>query len=107
MAKYAGKIGFIFFDNSVPGVVKEIATAKFYRGDLLENSRRLQSADQVNDNVTVNNRISIVADPYAKENFHAIRYAEFMGTKWKVTNISVEHPRLVLTLGGVYNGAST
>lgn len=107
MAKYAGKIGFVLFDNSVPGVVKEVVCPKFYRGDLLENSRRLQSADQVNDNVTVNNRISIIADPYAKENFHAIRYAEFMGAKWKVTNISVEYPRLVLTLGGVYNGAST
>lgn len=107
MAKYAGKIGFVLFDSSVPGVVKEVDSPKFYRGDLLENSRRLQSADQVNDNVTVNNRISIIADPYAKENFHAIRYAEFMGAKWKVTNISVEYPRLVLTLGGVYNGAST
>ena len=107
MAKYAGKIGFVLFDNSAPGVVKEVDSPKFYRGDLLENSRRLQSADQVNDNVTVNNRISIIADPYAKENFHAIRYAEFMGVKWIVTNISVEYPRLVLTLGGVYNGAST
>lgn len=107
MAKYAGKIGFVLFDSSVPGVVKEVDSPKFYRGDLLENSRRLQSADQVNDNVTVNNRISIIADPYAKENFHAIRYAEFMGAKWKVTNISVEYPRLVLTLGGVYNGTST
>lgn len=107
MAKYAGNIGFVFFDQSIPGIVKEVDSPKRYKGDLLENSRRLQSSDQVNDDVTVTNRISIIADPYARDNFHAIRYAEFMGVQWKVTSVSVEYPRLVLTLGGVYNGAST
>lgn len=106
MAKYAGNIGFVTFENA-DGVTKEVAHPKFYRGDLLENSRRLQTSDQINDDVIVSNRISIIADPYAKENFHAIRFAEFMGVRWKVTNVSVEYPRLVLTLGGVYNGPST
>lgn len=104
MAKFSGMIGFATFKTSAPGVTVEEITPKHYRGDLLENSRKLVSGDQANDNLTVSNRISIVADPYARTNFHAIRYAEFMGSKWKVVNVSVEHPRLILTLGGVYNG---
>ena len=51
------------------------------------------------------NEISLVADPYARENFHMIRYACFMGTRWEVTSVEVQYPRLVLTLGGVYNAA--
>ena len=76
-----------------------------YSGDLMSNSRRLQSENQVNDSIVLGNRISILADPYARNNFHAIRYTEFMGTKWKVNSVDAsQYPRLVLTLGGVYNG---
>lgn len=107
MAKFFGIIGFVFYQEKSPGVMMEIPVPRRYRGDLLENARRLVSTDQANDDLTISNRISIVADPYARDNFHAIRYVEFMGTKWKVTNVSVEYPRLVLTLGGVYNGNAT
>jgi len=71
---------------------------------LARNTRRYESADQVNDNLTIANEISIVADPYAYENFHAMRYVEFMGAKWKISNVEVQRPRLILTIGGVYNG---
>lgn len=107
MAKYSGKIGFAVISETTPGVMVESISPRHYRGDLLENSRKLVSGDQLNDNLTIANRISIVADPYAKQNFHAIRYAEFMGTKWKVITVSVEYPRIVLTLGGVYNENTT
>ena len=62
------------------------------------------TTDLVNDNINISNEFSIVADPYAINNFHAIRYVEFMGAKWKISNVSVQHPRLLLTAGGVYNG---
>ena len=75
-----------------------------YSGDVIRNTRRLQSADQVNDNVNVSNEISIIADPYANGNFHAMRYVGFMGAKWKITNVEVLYPRLILTIGGVWNG---
>lgn len=104
MAKWHGKVGFIVMDEIRPGVHKETPVEREYYGDLNRNSRRLQTSDGLNDNVTISNEISIVADPYAKENFHAIRYAEFMGTKWKVSNIEVQFPRLIMTLGGLYNG---
>ena len=104
MAKYFGKIGFAETVETRPGVWVEEIVEKEYFGDVFRNTRRLQSGDQINDNLTVSNEISVVSDPYADANFHSIRYVEFMGTKWKATNVEVKYPRLVMTLGGVYNG---
>lgn len=104
MAKWCGKIGYVKPEETSPGVWKNRVTERKYYGDVNRNSRRLQSVDKVNDDVVINNEISAVLDPYAINNFHHIRYAEFMGAKWKVTNVEVQRPRLLLTLGGVYNG---
>ena len=104
MAKYYGKIGYNESVETTPGVWEEKITERSYYGDLIKKSRRLQSADKVNDDISISNEISIVADPYATNNFHSMRYAEFMGTKWKITNVEVQYPRLILSLGGLYNG---
>ena len=103
MSKYCGKIGFATTIETIPGNWEEQFTERIYYGDLIRNSRKLQSSGNQNDNITISNEISIVADPFAYENFHAIRYAEFMGSKWKVTSVDVQHPRLILSLGEVYN----
>lgn len=104
MAKYYGKIGFAESVESAPGVHVEKIIERNYYGELVRNSRRLQSANQLNDNINISNEISIVADPYADKNFHMMRYIEFMGTKWKISNVEVQPPRLILTAGGVWNG---
>ena len=104
MAKFSGKIGYANTVETKPGVYEEQIVERSYYGDLIRNTRRLQSADQVNDDINISNEISIVADPYATNNFHTMRYAVFMGTKWKISNVEVSYPRLILTLGGVYNG---
>lgn len=104
MAKFYGEIGFAQQVESSPGVWKEEIVKRNYFGDLIRNIRQLQSTDQLNDNVNISNQISIIADPYANENFHFMRYVEFMGAKWKVTSVEVQYPRLILQLGGVYNG---
>ena len=104
MAKYYGKIGYAETVETNPGVWTEQITERSYYGDMIRNTRRLQSAEQVNDNINIANDLSIIADPYAINNFHAMRYAEFMGTKWKISNVEVQYPRLILTLGGLYNG---
>ena len=103
MAKYFGKIGYISTQETRPGVWRSVVTEKEYYGDVIRNTRRLDTAEQVNDNIDISNQISIVADPFAYENFHSMRYVEFMGTKWKVRTVDVQYPRLILTLGGVYN----
>lgn len=104
MAKWYGVIGYATTVETSPGVWEEQITERNYYGELNRNSRRLQTADQLNDNISVSNEISIIADPYANQNFHAMRYVEYMGTRWKITNVEVSFPRLNLTVGGVYNG---
>lgn len=104
MAKWFGKIGFAETKETTPGVWEEQITEREYFGDLTRNTRRLQSSENLNDNITVDNEISIVADPFANQNFHAMRYVEFMGTKWKVSTVEVQYPRLILSLGDIYNG---
>jgi len=104
MAKFYGPIGYAKKVESKPGVWIEQITERNYYGDLKRNNRGLQSTNQVNDNVTVSNEISIVADPFAYENFHSMRYVVFMGVKYKIEKVDVERPRLILTMGGLYNG---
>lgn len=103
MAKFYGIIGYAETVETRPGVWEEQITEKTYYGDVIRNTRRLQSTDQLNDNINVANEISIISDPFANENFHSMRYVEFMGAKWKITNVEVQYPRLILTIGGVYN----
>lgn len=104
MAKYYGKIGYAETVETAPGVWKEQITERNYFGDLTRITRRLQSSDKVNDDINISNELSIVADPYAMNNFHSMHYAEFMGTRWKVSTVEVQYPRLILSLGGLYNG---
>ena len=104
MAKWFGVIGFAETVETTPGVWDEVIVPREYYGDVNRNTRRLQSSDKVNDDVNISNEISIVADPYANENFHSMRYVEFMNSRWKVNTVEVMYPRLVLELGGLYNG---
>ena len=104
MAKFYGPIGYATMTETKPGVWTESITEHNYYGELIRNTRRLQNADQLNDNINVANEISIVADPFANQNFHSMRYVEFMGAKWKISNVEVQYPRLILSIGGVYNG---
>lgn len=104
MAKWFGVIGYAKTVETSPGIWKEQITERQYYGEVIRNTRRLQSADKLNDDLYVGNEISIVSDPFANENFYSMRYIEFMGAKWKISNVEVQYPRLLLTLGGVYNG---
>ena len=103
MAKFYGEIGYAETVKVSPGVYEETITKRNYYGELVRNTRTLQTTDQVNDNINVANEISILADPYANNHFHDMRYVEFMGAKWKIKNVEVRPPRLILTIGGVYN----
>lgn len=102
--KWHGVIGYGETTETEPGIWTELITERVYSGEILRNTRMLQTSGQVNDNINISNSISIISDPYANKNFHSIKYVEFMGTKWKVTNVDVQYPRLILSIGGVYNG---
>jgi len=104
MAKFYGRIGYGISTLTRPGVWEEVITDKLYSGDVLRNSRKLVIASgTLNDNVNMSNEISIIADPFANENFQSIRYIEYISTLWKVLSVEVQYPRLILEMGGVYN----
>lgn len=104
MAKFYGKIGYGVTSEIRPGVWDETITERSYYGDVNKLSRRLESSDKVIDDITISNEISILADPFAYENFHTMKYVEYMGAKWKINKVEVRFPRLTLVTGGVYNG---
>lgn len=104
MAKFYGVVGYVDTQETAPGVYTEVATERKYYGDVLKNVKRYVSSEYLNDNLTVSNSISIMADAYAYDNFFAIRYVKWMGANWKVTDVEVQRPRLILSLGEVYNG---
>lgn len=104
MAKFYGKIGYGATVETAPGVHEEQITERSYYGDVIRNSRQLKDGESVNDDLSVGNSISVVADAYANEHFFAIRYVEWAGALWKVSDVEVQSPRLILRLGGVYNG---
>jgi hypothetical protein len=104
MAKFYGPIGYAELVETKPGVWQEEITERNYYCEITRNSRRFESSGNLNDNLNISNEFSIVADPFARDNFHKMRYIEFRGSRWKITNVEDRYPRLILSVGGVYNG---
>lgn len=104
MAKYYGKIGYIVTQETRPGVWEAIEIVKPFCGEQLNTKSKWQTSSHLNDNIDISNQLSIIADPFAYENFYNIRYVEYQGCKWQVTAVEIQRPRLILTIGGIYNG---
>ena len=106
MAKFYGEVGFGVSteDPEDSGVFVDVITVKKFYGDVIKNNRKLHDGEGLNDDISVNDSISIVADAYASEHFLAIRYIRWLGALWTVNNVEVQRPRLILSLGSVYNG---
>lgn len=103
MAKFYGKIGYIKTVEIEPGVWQEQSIERDYYGDIVRNTSRYQQSTNINDNIDLNNTFSIISDPFASENFQHMRYIVYMDTKWKISNVEVQYPRLLISTGGVYN----
>jgi len=105
MAKFFGKVGYAHENvETAPGVWADVIVEKSYFGDIMRNTRKLDEGENLNKDLSVGNEFSIVADAYANEHFHAMRYVEWAGTLWTVDTVEVQSPRLLLWLAGVYNG---
>lgn len=103
MNKYSGYVGLVMDVEERPGIWKQKAVEKFVYGDIVRDNRNNTSGDQVNDNMKINNQISIVASPFLMENFRSIKYLTYAGAKWRITTVEVKYPRLLLSMGEVYN----
>ena len=107
MAKWCGKIGYVesVEDKARPGIWKNKVTEREYFGDVIKHTNRWsESSDSTIDNLSVDNQISIVSDTFAEENVRFMRYIEFMGANWKINSFEVRYPRIIVTMGGLYNG---
>ena len=106
MAKFHGEVGYgeAVETPSGSGIWVDEITEKTYFGDVIRNTRKLESGETLNDDITVGNSISVIADQYATEHFFEIKYVRWMGAVWSVTSVEVRRPRLILSLGSVYNG---
>lgn len=106
MTRYSGKVGYGSTEepDTGSGVWVDTIVEYDYFGDVIRANRQLEPGQNLNDNLSVQNSISIVADQYANDNFMNIRYIEWDGLRWKVSGVQLQPPRLIFTLGDIYNG---
>lgn len=105
MARFCGQIGFSTTEKTAPGVWTDQETVPhLYRGDLIRAGRRWEKGESLNDDLIVNNYVSVVADDFLLDNLYAMKWVECLGAKWKVSSVELEYPRVKITLGGVWNG---
>jgi hypothetical protein len=106
--RFHGTVGYGTDTETAPGVWSEVITEREYYGDVLRQARRLEPSSAVpatlNQDVTVENRFSIVADAYAYDNFSKMRYVGWNGSNWTITTVEVQRPRLIMTIGALWNG---
>ncbi len=108
MAKFHGMIGYVTSEESetAPGVYSEVITERSCQGDILRDTKRWENGQKVNEDLTIDNRFSILADEYVITHSYAMRYLKFGEVSWKILSFEIQRPRIILTVGGVYNGNS-
>lgn len=104
MARYYGAVGFATSVETAPGVWSDVIVEKNYYGNVIRNTRQLRDGQNLNNDLSVSNSISIVATEFANEHILDIRYVKWKGALWTVPSVEVQSPRLILSLGEVYNG---
>lgn len=106
MAKFYGPIGFVISQETEEGsgIWEDVVVERNYRGEVIRNYKKWDNGEHLNSDLNINNTISIIADPYASAKLFAIRYIKWLGGYWNISNVEVQSPRLILSLGGVYNG---
>lgn len=105
MAKYAGSVGYATQAEISPGVWEDVIIERRMRGDILRSVTQNQTSEvSVNDDITINNRFSLIGDPYSKAHFQDMRYVKYLGRTYKVDSVELAHPRLIVEIGGIWNG---
>lgn len=104
MGRFSGKIGFVETVETSPGIFEPVVTERPYHGEMITRRIRLDAnGDSTNDDLTLNNDISVVADKFSKEHLGYMRYVILHDLKWKITSATIEYPRIRLAIGGLYN----
>lgn len=104
MAKYAGEVGYVTTVETRPGIFTPSEHVRFMRGDIISQSKRYEGGAKVNDDISLNNRITLLGDAYSFANYMFLKFVTIDGRRWKVSSVEVARPRLILTVGEEYNG---
>jgi hypothetical protein len=103
MAKWSGLIGYALAEETQPGVWTEVITEKKYFGDIIKDNRKVINQGEINSSVNISNNISVVSNKFMLENMAFMKYITFMGSKWNISLVDVKPPRLIISIGGLYN----
>lgn len=104
MSKFAGLVGYVTQEETSPGVWSPVDNPKRMRGDVIRQNVNHQDSGKVNSDIALNHRVSLVGDKYAFDNIYYIKWIELTGLKWEVTSVEIQRPRIIVTLGGLWNG---
>lgn len=104
MAKFAGLVGYVTQEENVPGVWSSVESPILMKGDIIRQSSTNQDNGKVNSDISLNHRVSLLGDAYSFKNYYGIRWVTIDGQKWEVSSIEVQRPRIIVTVGGIYNG---
>lgn len=104
MAKFNGLVGYVTQSETSPGVWSSVENSIMMKGDIIRQSSNSQNDDKVNSGIALSHRVSLVGDAYSFGNYYDIRWVDIKGKKWEVSSIEIQRPRLIVTLGGVWNG---
>lgn len=104
MAKFSGLVGYVTQSETSPGVWSEVENAVMMKGDVLRQSSNSQNDDKVNSDISLSHRVSLIGDAYSFGNYYNIKWIEIDALKWEITSIEIQRPRIIVSLGGVWNG---
>ena len=104
MTKCSGVIGYILSVETQPGIWTGVPTEKNYYGDVVRDNRKIVDNNQINDSLNINNNISILSNKFMLENLAFMKFITFMSSKWKINSVDIIPPRIIITIGGLYNG---
>lgn len=104
MARFTGLVGYVTQEQSVPGVWSPVENSKMMKGDIIRQSSSSQNGDKVNSDITLSHRVSLLGDAYAFGNYYTIKWVQLDGRKWQVSSVELQRPRIIVTLGGLWNG---
>lgn len=104
MAKFSGLVGYVTQSETSPGVWSSVENPIMMKGDIIRQSSNSQNDDKVNSDISLSHRVSLVGDAYAFGNYYNIRWVEINGLKWEISSIEIQRPRIIVSLGGIWNG---
>ena len=104
MAKFYGVIGYSTTEETAKGVWTDVIIERTYTGDVLKNLRQWRDNGNVNPDDIISDTISIIADGFILENPYSMKYVKWRGETLAIVSVVVERPRVIIAIGGLFNG---